>query len=251
MKKISIFSEDKRFYYARELFIKNGYECSIGDLDSLSCADALILPVGQCDNKKELDLIFSLLNRDAAVFTGSKEKIKRLFGGRIYAYSENEAFLLRNAYITAQCAIRLTMEKTDSLILGKKALILGYGRIGKYLASMLKSLGADIFIYARKEKSIADAEMNGMKGIDLCDIPNLYPDMIYNTVPDTIIKRSLSDVLPKETLIVELASSPGGFEDKEIAMKAPALPGRMMPKSAGEAVFDLVSTVLSKGEEHI
>ena len=125
MKKISIFSEDKRFLYAKELLLEKGYECALNDRNSLAEADALLLSVAPTDTEERLSAILPHLNRSAVVLTGSKDKVSRFFYGRVIAYSDSEAFLLKNAYITALCAIRLTFEKDDSLLLGKKALVLG------------------------------------------------------------------------------------------------------------------------------
>ena len=244
MKRISIFSEDKRFFYAKELLSANGYECSIMDRDSLFCADALILPPYRTE-KTELINVLSCLKRDATVFTGCSDAVREHFCGRVIDYSDSESFLLKNAYITALCAIRLTFEKRDTLLQGKKALVLGYGRIGKYLSSMLKCLGADVFVYARSGKSREDATLNGMRITELSDTVVLQPYLIYNTVPQIIVGKAITDALNKAPLIMELASAPGGFEDKEAVLMAPGLPGRMMPRSAGEAIFDLVSSTFS------
>ena len=246
MKKISIFSEDKRFPYAKELFSNRGYRCALNDMSSLADADALVLSVAPTDTENSLSTLLPNLKKGAVVFTGSKDMVSRLFDGRVIAYSDSEAFLLKNAYITALCAIRLTFEKDDSLLLGKKALVLGYGRIGKYLSSMLRSLGADVFVYARSEKSRADAILNGTKPVKISEIPDIGLDAVYNTVPNIIVEKGISDGLRGSSLIMELASSPGGFEDESVAVKALGLPGKMMPKSAAEAVCDLVSSVLSE-----
>ena len=246
MKKISIFSDDRRFSYAKELFSEKGYECSLNDFSSLSGADALVLSVAPTDTEEKLSSVLSHLNPGATVFTGNAHTVKKLFCGKTVAYSDSEAFLLRNAYITALCAIRLTFEKVDSLLLGKRALVMGYGRIGKYLSSMLRSLGADVFIYARSRKNREDAVLNGMKPVEISDVPNLCLDAVYNTVPNIIIDKSASDILYGKALIMELASSPGGFEDGSIAFKASGLPGKMMPRAAAEAVCDLVLSVLSE-----
>jgi len=249
MKKISIFSEDKRFLYAKELFSERGYECALNDLSSLSDTDALLLSVAPADTEEWLSSLLPHLNGNATVFTGSKDKVSKLFDGRVIAYSDSEAFLLKNAYITALCAIRLTFERIDSLLLGKKALLLGYGRIGKYLSSMLRSLGADVFVYARSEKSKAEAFLNGMKLAEISEIPQLCLDAVYNTVPDVIVEKSISDNLCGKSLIMELASLPGGFEDRSAAIKASGLPGKMMPRAAAEAICDLVLSVLSEEQE--
>jgi len=180
------------------------------------------------------------------VFTGDGSRIKKYFLGRVLDYSDSESFLLDNAYVTAQCAIKLTFEHTDFSLRGKRALVLGYGRIGKYLASMLKSLGAVVFVFARREEARNDARKDGFIPCELSELNGCAPDLVYNTVPHKIVDKETSDKLLKRALIMDLASSPGGFFDEEVAMKASALPGKLMPESAGKAIFNYVSSVLSQ-----
>ena len=178
------------------------------------------------------------------MISGRKDIISNYFDGVIYDYGENEAFLLRNAYITAQCALKLTLENIDTLVYGKRTLIVGYGRIGKYLASMLKALGAVIFVYARREESRLDAMLNGYTPVSLEDVSDLNLDLVYNTVPDLIIEKHHMSLIPNKSLIMELASSPGGFVDKTRVLNAQGLPGKMMVKSAAEAIYSFIILTL-------
>ena len=65
-------------------------------------------------------------------------------------------------------------------------------------------------------------------------------DLIINTVPVLVIDSKIIAQMRPQTLIIDLASPPGGV-DFEAAKKqniqvitAPGLPGRVAPKSAGE-----------------
>ena len=69
-------------------------------------------------------------------------------------------------------------------------------------------------------------------------------DLVYNTVPYRIVDKSVSNGFKGDAFVMELASAPGGFEDDGIAVRAPALPGRMMPEEAGKAIFDLIDSYL-------
>ncbi len=246
MEKISIVSKDKRFIYAKDMLVRNGYDCEICEPYSFRDGDVLLLSPKAELNEKELDAVFSCGKSINTVFTGQGRIVKKYFNGAIIDYSLDEAFLLENAYITAQCAIRRTLENLDSVIYGKKALVIGYGRIGKYLASMLKSLGAVVFISARREESLKDAELCGMKACLISEINPKSLDLVYNTVPYKIVSRSISDNFSPDALIMELASGEGGFEDEGVAVKALGLPGKFMPKSAGKAIYDLVCRFLSQ-----
>ncbi len=249
MEKICIVSRDRRFAYAKDFFIKKGYDCEICDVLSAKNGDVILLSPKSELSDTELYTLFSDFNKNATVFTGNGKRVEKFYGGRVLDYSESESFLLDNAYVTAQCAIKLTFENTDFSLNGKQALVLGYGRIGKYLSSMLKSLGTDVFIYARREETRIDLRLSGYKTCALSDIDKISPDLVYNTVPYKIVEKSVSDSFPKDAIVMELASSPGGFYDEYVAINGAGLPGRLMPRSAGKAIYDYVSSTLSRLRE--
>ena len=249
MKRISIASKDKRFIYAKEMLMQSGYDCEICEPYSICNGDVLLLSPKAEYDENEIEALFTKGKNIKAVFTGQEKIVEKYFSGAIIDYSCDETFLLENAYITAQCAIRRTLEDMDSVIYGKNALVIGYGRIGKYLASMLKSLGAIVFVSARREESLKDAELAGMKPCKISEIDLKSLDLVYNTVPYKIVSKEISDGFSPDALVMELASGCGGFEDESACAKALGLPGKYMPKSAGKAISDLVCRTLSQNGE--
>ena len=245
MKRICIISNDKRYISTRELFLKSGYECEISTASSFCGADVVILSVKDELLDGELAELFSEQNGVKAVFCGNEERVKRFFDGLIYDYSKDKSFVMKNAYLTAEASRILTAQLTKETLHGKRALVLGYGRIGKFLCRELKNCGADVYVWARRKESISEAELCGIKFAEKESMADGNYDFIYNTVPEIIIPKNLTDMAGKQTLAIELASSPGGFEDTSFAVKASGLPGKILPVSAGKAVFDTVFGVLS------
>ena len=243
--KISIISKDNRFRFVRESLNANGHECDICDMDTYCESDVVLLSPRAEYTDKELRCLLSRVNKNTKVFCGNGSTAKRYFVGRVFDYSDDEAFLCENAYITAQCALKLTLDNIDTVLHDKKALIVGYGRIGKYLASMLRALGAAVFVYARRKESQLDAYYNGCVPISLNSnvIPEL--DLVYNTVPEVIIGKDFTNKLSSKSLLFELASAPGGFEDISRVITARGLPGKMLPKSGASAISDFVLRNLS------
>ena len=77
-------------------------------------------------------------------------------------------------------------------------------------------------------------------------------DLIFNTVPFQILDKSTLILLNRNTLIIDLASAPGGV-DYDIAKKlgikailASALPGKVAPNTAAEYLENFVYKVISK-----
>ena len=121
---------------------------------------------------------------------------------------------------------------------------------------MLKRLWASVWVSARKPEDIGWIEANGMNSLrtDGLEICQLDFDIIFNTVPHMVFDRKLLSRLNKETLIIDLASVPGGVDfqaAEELGIKtihALSLPGKMSPDTAGKIIKDTVVNMLREAE---
>ena len=75
---------------------------------------------------------------------------------------------------------------------------------------------------------------------------------MFNTVPSFIFTRKVLSKHHKDTLFIELASTPGGF-DKEAVSKlglklipALSLPGKVAPKAAGNIIKDTIYNIMEE-----
>ena len=161
-----------------------------------------------------------------------------------------------NTIATAEGAIQIAMEETIHTLHGSNILILGYGRVGKAVAYMLKGIGANVFVEARKEEDFAWIKVYGYKPILLNELQeNLEKfDIIMNTVPAMILKNEELSKLKKECVLIDLASSPGGI-DQEAAKRqgiktiwALALPGKVAPLTSAEFIKDTIFNVIKELE---
>lgn len=159
-------------------------------------------------------------------------------------FSLREDLKYRNAVTTAEGALSLLIENTDSALFASRVLVVGFGAIGKRMARILQALGSDVTVAARKEKDRVDAILQGCKALptDALDLEGF--DVVVNTVPAPLLTESVLSTAPDRTLFLELASAPGGiFRDgKRKVVDGPALPGKVAPVTAGE---DLAKTVIS------
>lgn len=172
-------------------------------------------------------------------------------------YYENECFTVKNAYLTAEGAIQLAMTALKGAIRFSKCAILGYGRIGKALGAMLKSLNADVMVFARKDEALVYASENGLVSQNISSKSNFISkdfDVIFNTVPERILSNEDLLSIPSRTILIELASPPGGF-DPEIAsqcdvrfINGQGIPGKYAPETAGRIVADTILQYLKKEE---
>ena len=178
---------------------------------------------------------------------------------RLVDLLENEEFQIKNALPTAEGAVEIAMHELPITLSQTRALILGYGRIGKVLFPMLKTLCKSVSIAARKPSDIAYIEILGGESVDFCGgkfVQKLSEfDVIFNTVPARILDENALEKLKKNCLVIDLASGKGGVdfafaERKKIkAIHALALPGKVAPVTAGNIICDLVLELLHKKGE--
>ena len=119
-----------------------------------------------------------------------------------------------NAIPTAEGAINIAMQEIPGMISNSKVLIMGYGRIGKFLAHKLYGLHAQIYISARKHKDLAWIEAFGYTGMAYGEIDeHLYKfDAVFNTVPSLLLDERRLSKIKKDCVIIDLASNPGGVD---------------------------------------
>lgn len=175
-------------------------------------------------------------------------------------YFDSEDFQIKNAYTTAEAALSIAMNALDKNIRGARVAITGYGRIAKHLATLLMSIGARVTVAARRESDISFAESFGCDAKRIVEGASWWReltsgyDVIYNTVPTWIFGRDFLSAVDKKTLIVDLASAPGGVDiraAKELGSNvswATSLPGKYAPRSAGEIIAACVLRIIEEAK---
>ena len=174
-------------------------------------------------------------------------------------YYEREELQIANAAITAEGAVQRMMEETDIALLGSRVLVVGYGRIGKLLAGLLRALGAQVTVSARSCADLAWAGALGIPAIRTGQLEGAVErfDVICNTVPASVLTGSLLTRTKADCLLLELASLPGGVDTQAAAalqrrlIRAPGLPGLVAPRSAAAAVRDTIYHILEERGEPI
>ena len=160
--------------------------------------------------------------------------------------SLNELTIL-NSIPSAEGAIQMAMEATAITIHGSQSFVLGLGRTGWTLARMLQGIGAHVTGVARKPSDLARAVEMGIHALHFSDLEDEIgrAEIIFNTVPQLIIDREMLEKVARDTVIVDLASIPGGtdFEYAQMlgikALLAPGLPGIVAPKTAGRILAQI------------
>jgi len=174
-----------------------------------------------------------------AIARSMKEKLD-MVGIIYYDLMDYDDLAILNAIPTAEGAIKIAIEKTDTTLCNSNILVLGFGRIGKVLSKMLTGIGANVYCEARKEKDLAQIRAMGYNDVDLNNLDNYLPnaDYIFSTIPHMILDKSRLDLVKKDVCIIDLASNPGSVDfeyakEKNInASLELALPAKVAPKSS-------------------
>lgn len=151
-----------------------------------------------------------------------------------------EQYLAENAALTADCALRLLGQHLPVALRDCPILIIGWGRIGKYLASILKALGAQVSVAARKPSDLGMLTALGYVAVDVGDIDPTRYRAILNTAPAPVLSPGGNAVK------IDLASRLGMAGEDVIWARG--LPGKMLPESSGELIARGVLRHLREGE---
>ena len=235
--------------------------------DLISSSKYIILPVPASRNKKVINAPFS--NSDIVLseklFSNLKNKV--VFAGivsslieyvkpsglHIRDYYQREDFLIPNALLTAEGAVSIALKEYGKSIFSSRCLVVGFGRIGKILAKLLKNMGAKVTVSARSVKDISLAKISGFETTNVSKIDEKAEfDLIFNTVPALVLDAVALSFLSSARMIIDLASAPGGtdkFAAEELGIKLiPALgiPGKCFPEAAGEIIADVIYKMIEE-----
>ena len=207
-------------------------------------ATHLLLPVpsftpdGSIVGGGNIRTLLTLLPRNIVVIGGNLD-CPELVDYHTVDLLQDEMYLAQNANITAHCAIKLALNQLPVILEGCKALVIGWGRIGKCLARLLRQMGADVTLCARKEKDLCAAASLGYGVTDYNSVNLGDYRVVFNTVPVMVFPDC-----PGGALKVDLASRLGlGSSD---VIWARGLPGKDAPESSGNLIAKTLIPILRK-----
>ncbi|RQD75398.1 MAG: dipicolinate synthase subunit DpsA [Candidatus Syntrophonatronum acetioxidans] len=167
---------------------------------------------------------------------------------------ERDEVAILNSVPTAEGAVKMAIEETRITIHKSRCLVTGFGRCGITLSRLLYNMGARVAVAARDGAQLARAWEMGLKPLTLKEMEReiFQYDIIFNTIPEMILKSNLIDKLKGEAVIIDIASSPGGTDFDAAARRglkarlAPGLPGMVAPKTAGQLLARIYLRLLEK-----
>lgn len=273
IKRLLIIGGDSRTRYLSEALLKDGYKVEIfsGEeplKNALNRCDGVILGLPCTRDDKTVDApslkepilikdLFRLMGNKKLLLAGKMSQavkaVADVFSVRWIDYFQREELEILNAIPTAEGAIGIAMEELPITIHGANVVITGFGKVAQPLALLLKAMGAEVTVCARKSAARAKARTLSLIATDFSYLNSLIEgaDIVYNTVPERIINRE-NLMYAKNSLIIDLASKPGGVDmeaARDLGVKviwALGLPGKVAPVTSGNIIKETICNIFSE-----
>lgn len=206
---------------------------------------------------KDYKIINLLLPKQILVGYGLKDEFTTLLNKKNINYidlAQNDYFLWNNGYLTAEALIGTIITTIPFSIPESQCLICGYGNCGTHIATLLSRLGGNITIYDKVNSSQLKACSTNYSSINKLDFRLSNFDIIINTVPYNIFTLDNVIYISNNCYVFDIASPPYGFDSKYRNTSSryfllPGLPGKIMPKSAGELIGKTILNIVNKKEQ--
>lgn len=250
---IAVLGQDRRQTAAARALRAAG--CRVGGAEAVPAADSILLPV-----PLPWDTAWAALLQKAkpgALLLGGRAPAEAAGLGRrwVNCYAR-EALAVRNAVPTAEGCLSILLARRTRTLWGAPVLVAGYGRVGQAVAVRLTALGAKVTAAARSPAQRALAEALGAAAVPLTELAAAAAgfDTVVNTIPAPVLTAPVLAALRPGSLVVDLASAPGGTDFAaaaalgHTALLAPGLPARCAPDSAGEYLAETVLEIIREGE---
>lgn len=274
--RIYVVGGDLRQIKLAALLAEEGYNVSAAilseehfDVKNLRDADVIILPIPVSrDNayvnaplskqRVEVSEVLDAVSPDCFVLGACiSQEIEKMLTDRKLRYEDyykREELIIKNAIPTAEGAIEIALSEMPITLFKSRALVTGYGRVGKVMAEKLRALGAEVTVSARKYSDFAWIEEAGMNAVHTSDLVLCADkfDLIVNTIPAVVLTEEVLKRVRKEALIIDLASKPGGVDFNTAkglgknVIWALSLPGKCAPVTSGEIIKEAVLNILAQ-----
>lgn len=277
---ISVIGGDLRQLTLAKLLAEDGYTVKIAGFDKgpgtfsqtppdIWESNVIILPIPASHDGITVNAPYSenpiLINTDVLLKNtlilggGISDKLAAVLESakvKYIDYLKRDELMIQNAIPTAEGAIEIAFSEMPVTLHSSSCLVVGYGRIGKILSAMLKGIGANVTVSARKCPDLAWIGSLGYTPIHNSDLINEISrfDVIFNTVPAMILDKAILKNVHPDTLIIDLASKPGGVDfitAKDLGLKviwSLGLPGKVAPITSGKIIKDTVINILNEME---
>ncbi len=236
MKNITVHQSDERTYFLGEL---------LKDVDAVLkthvFAPNIVLNAKAVENlERRCVLIGGRADEEGAAAIKEKEICH-------FNILLDEDFQAENSRLTAEGALLAVLDRSLISLKDINALIVGFGRTGAAVASLFQKIGVAFDVATSSSFRPARAFANKVIATGEDDL-SAY-DVVINTVPLPVISDKALLTMKQGAVYIELASKPAANLEyaRYLGVDAdiyPALPARVCPKSAAQAMKNYILGVL-------
>ena len=258
-KLFAVVGTDARQAAAGRALARAGY--AVGGAEQVALADYILLPLPLDAARTPLAELLRAAKPGALALggrlSGQAKAIAQQAGVELVDYFARPELAVYNAIPTAEGCIGILLRERTRTLWGENLLLPGFGPVGQALGVRLAALGAGVTVCARRPEQRALAQSLGLRAAPLQSLAALAPafDTVVNTIPAAVLTAPVLERLRPGSLIVDLASKPGGTDFAAAqqlghrAIHALSLPAACAPDTAGEAVARTVQAILQEREE--
>lgn len=249
----------------------NVHQKNIDHID-FSQIDNIVLPVLGMDDKGMVELSYptgkaklteEMIQKTpehCVIYTGTANNtLKNLAtkcNRKLVVLFERDDMAIANSIPTAEATLQIAMENTDYTIHGANVLVTGFGRVGITTARLFHQIGAKVTVAARKQADFARIREMNMQPVSLGKLFDVVKNtnICINTIPHLVITKEIINGMNKNTLIIDVASKPGGVDFNAAksaginTLHALGLPGKFAPKTAGNIIGHTIAELISEKE---
>jgi dipicolinate synthase subunit A len=132
----------------------------------------------------------------------------------IHEYEWDDDLMLLRGPAIVEGLLKVIVENTDITIHRAKICLVGQGTIGSLVTHTLYALGARVHVVARNPVQRAQAYAAGAESYEFSQIAEAMRDcdILVSSVPAQVVSGEMLQILPRHTLLVDLAAPPGGID---------------------------------------
>jgi len=233
-----------------------------------SSVDAIVLPAGGTYNDGTVQTVFSdnsvrmteewlqQTSEHCTIYTGIStpylRECAKACDREVVQLFERDDVAIYNSIPTVEGTLMIVIQNMDMTIHQSNVIILGLGRTGYTMARIFAALGANVCVGARGSDSLARISEMGMVPFHIKELEDYvtHVDVCINTIPSRILTGRVLSKMPLHTLVVDIASHPGGTDFRYAekrgikAMHVLGIPAMVAPKTAGRIIGNVLSELL-------
>lgn len=193
-----------------------GAHLIVGPIPGLAADDALYAPFASDKLYLTGDVLGGARPGALLVFGRASAGIMKNAEGKVRAigFGDDDALAILHAVPTAEGALKVAIEHTETTILGLSTLCIGMGRVGMSVAQIFKAVDADVTLCARNPSQLARAWAMGLRTMHLNDLRDRIGEfpLVVSSASGLVLTREILERTTPDALIIDLCSPPGSVD---------------------------------------